>query len=96
MKYIPYERMDRETSNQIFTCKYFCELINDLKFNKVYILDPHSNVSVGVLNNIKQICLNNYIESILNENSIDVLCFPDVGAYKKYTEILDDINLKMV
>lgn len=93
MKYIPYERMDRETSNQIFTCKYFCELINDLKFNKVYILDPHSNVSVGVLNNIKQICLNNYIESILNENSIDVLCFPDVGAYKKYTEILDDINL---
>ena len=96
MKYIPYERMDRETKNQMFTCKYFCELINDLKFNKVFVLDPHSNVSVGILNNVEQISLENNINYIFNENYIDILCFPDVGANKKYTEILEDIKLPKI
>lgn len=96
MKYIPYERLDRYMENQMFTCKYFGQFINDLNFNKVIVLDPHSNVSIGVLNKVEQIPV---IENIYNifdiEDTVDAIFLPDVGANKKYTELLDGINIPM-
>ena len=95
MLYIPYERMDRETKNQMFTAKYFAQFINSLKFDIVCVLDPHSNVVVGAINNI-------YVETALEEvkkviekeeNNIDAIFLPDVGAYKKYNEVLEEIDL---
>lgn len=95
MKYIPYERMDRQTENQMFTCKYFCSLINDLKFDRVYVLDAHSNVSIGILNRIYELPIKSYIEKIIEKDNIDGIFLPDVGAYKKYTEILNNIGIPM-
>lgn len=87
MYYIPYERMDRETTNQMFTAKYFGEFINSLNFNRVNVLDPHSNVIMAVLNKTVPIKLKNFIFS----HSIDwydYIFYPDNGAKKKYSEIL--------
>ena len=45
MPYVVNSRMDRTHSdNEVFTLKYFADIINDLKFNKVVIVDPHSIV----------------------------------------------------
>ncbi len=88
MKYIPYSRMDRSTTDNIFSFKYFINYINDLKFNKVLVLDPHSNSSY-FLNNIYELSIDNIIEQIPDFNKYDYLFFPDNGASKKYPEKLN-------
>lgn len=93
MSYIPYERMDRQTKNQMFTSKYFGNFINGLNFSHVHVFDPHSGVSVAVLNKVKEISLYNYISSIINSQGVDYIFYPDNGAKKKYVEILENINL---
>lgn len=96
MMYIPYSRMDRETPFQMFTSKYFGQVINDLGFDSVIVLDPHSNVSVGVLERVKQLKVSDYVKYVLaREGDVDAIFFPDNGANKKYTEILEGIHLPM-
>ena len=53
MPYIPNARQDRvKKEEDVFTLKYFAEFINSLNFCKVYVLDPHSNVSMALIDNI--------------------------------------------
>ncbi len=53
MPYVPHGRMDRvKTSEDVFTLKYFAEVINWLDFNSVTVLDPHSYVSEALINNL--------------------------------------------
>ena len=56
MPYVPNARMDRVKShNEVFTLKYFCDFINSLNFNGVYVFDTHSYVTDALLNNINLI-----------------------------------------
>lgn len=96
--YFPHARMDRihydKEQTDVFTLKYFCELLNNLKFNKVRTLDLHSNVSAALINNLDEIKIDTLISEILpvsllrNENL--VIYFPDEGAMKRYS---NDIKL---
>lgn len=53
MPYIPNARQDRvKSSNDVFTLKYFAEFINELAFDTVTVLDPHSFVSEALIDNI--------------------------------------------
>lgn len=55
MPYIPHARMDRvKNHSDVFTLKYFCEVINSLNFKKVYVFDAHSNVSLALLDRVVQ------------------------------------------
>ena len=46
MPYIPNARQDRVKSPEdVFTLKYFAELLNSLNLTQVDVLDPHSAVS---------------------------------------------------
>lgn len=87
MRYIPYERMDRETKNQMFTSKYFGQFINSLGFGEVTVFDPHSNVSVASIKNVYQDDVAGVISCFCPD--CDYIFFPDNGAKKKYAEILD-------
>ena len=92
LPYVPNARMDRiEDAHDIFTMKYFGEMINSLNFAKVYVMDVHSSVAVAVINNC-QILKNkmakdviNYIVSMENGN-IPLVFFPDEGAMKRYSK----------
>ena len=90
LKYIPNARMDRvKNPDDIFTLKYFCEIINSLNYDKVKVLDAHSNVSLALLNNIEQMDVSDHINrAIFNcKNNDDfVLYHPDEGAMKRYSE----------
>lgn len=88
MKYIPYSRMDRRIEGYMFSLKYFCQLINDLNFESVMVLDPHSNVSTALLNRCTEISIQPYIETIFYKGDIDYVFYPDNGAMKRYSEIL--------
>ena len=54
MPYIPNARQDRvKTREDVFTLKYFAEVINWLDFEAVTVLDPHSSVSEALINKIQ-------------------------------------------
>lgn len=53
--YLPHARMDRvKNASDVFTLKYFCEIINSLNFYKVVVADVHSNVSLALLDRVEQ------------------------------------------
>ena len=92
LPYVPHARMDRvKNSEDVFTLKYFCEVINSLDFQKVKVLDVHSNVSLALLNNIEQLPVEPHITAALTKVDEDcgdtpVFYFPDEGAMKRYSE----------
>ena len=53
MPYIPNARQDRVKSDEdVFTLKYFAEVINSLNFASVTVLDPHSVVSEALIDRV--------------------------------------------
>lgn len=52
LSYVPYSRSDRPMLERIFSLKALCAFINNLHFHKVIVYEPHSDVTVGLLNNI--------------------------------------------
>lgn len=91
LPYIPNARMDRvKNPDEVFTLKYFCEFINDLKFDTIYVEDPHSDVSTALINNVKVgLFTSRNIYDVLreihnNSNNRIVIFYPDNGAAKRY------------
>lgn len=103
MPYIPNARQDRvKEDKDVFTLKYFAQIINDLNFNWVRVLDPHSSVSEALINNIiidtPKACIDKTVDSIAaefrtftpDEESNSMIAFyPDEGAMKRYSGLLD-------
>src|SRR5690606_21489303 len=49
--YMPYSRMDRSENGSAFTLKYITNFINSLNFDRVIVVEPHSDVTPALLNN---------------------------------------------
>lgn len=104
MPYVVNSRMDRTHSdNEVFTLKYFADIINDLKFNKVVIVDPHSIVSEALINNVCVLRPSNIISNVIDKmlclNGFErevVIYFPDDGAYKRYKDLPCFKDLKCI
>ena len=91
LPYVPHARMDRvKNKEDIFTLKYFCEVINSLNFFEVRILDPHSDVAPALLNNVIVNNPNLAIKYVANSIKTDNLLyyFPDAGAAKRYSSMI--------
>ena len=87
MPYIPHARMDRvKNSDDVFTLKYFCEVINSLNFTTVWVRDAHSNVSLALLENVHDVGVRGYISVASAMAKADALFFPDEGAMKRYSD----------
>ena len=91
--YFPYCQMDRPMDSHGFSLKYVAQIINELKFDMVEVFDPHSNVLPALLNHckvyypIKGFLLD---ETYSNDGlPWDLLFYPDNGAAKKYSELID-------
>lgn len=101
MPYIPNARMDRTKNNtEVFTLKYFADFINNLEYEEVYTLDPHSSVSEALINNIYAIMPKRYINKAINsifnaqpDSSLFTIFFPDEGASKRYSDLFPDFNI---
>lgn len=98
MPYIPNARMDRvKNDDEVFTLKYFCDFINSLHFEAVWVLDPHSYVSEALLNGVKIKQPSGYILRAIksmcsNYSEITkedwMVFYPDEGAMKRYSTSL--------
>lgn len=85
LPYIVNARQDRVKScEEIFTLKYFADLINSLNFKKVNVFDPHSYVSSALLNHIHVEMPIQEINKVLNWYPDALLAFTDEGGYKRY------------
>lgn len=100
LPYVPYSRMDRTEGTRVFTLKAVCKFINDLDFKEVHILEPHSDVSVALLNkvipyeySIKQLLPLALKDTELNLDETDYLVFPDGGAEKRYSKQVEHKNI---
>ncbi|MBR5604245.1 MAG: hypothetical protein IKW51_08550 [Bacteroidales bacterium] len=93
LPYVPNARMDRiENADDIFTMKYFGEMINSLNFSKVFVMDVHSSVAIAVIKNC-QIIRNEMANAVINkiveiEDEVPLVFFPDEGAMKRYSKNL--------
>lgn len=93
LPYIPNARMDRVKSDaEVFTLKVFCDLINQARFEKVTVLDAHSNVSLALIDRVFQMD----IAQVIKRAAMDklpkdiVLYFPDEGSQKRYVDIFPE------
>lgn len=94
MPYVPHARMDRvKNKEDVFTLKYFCNIINTLHFSSVKILDPHSDVTPALLNNVIVLSPEKYIHKTLDDISKNddepLIFFPDNGASKRYGSMVN-------
>jgi ribose-phosphate pyrophosphokinase len=98
LPYVPNARMDRvKNKEEVFTLKYFAEVINWLGFEEVRISNPHSTVSEALFDRVYVdfICVYYDVKRIIETSlsKIDVLYFPDEGACKRYSDLLAPLGL---
>jgi len=95
LPYIPNARQDRvKAPEDIFTLKYFAEMINSLNFTRVTVLDPHSYVSEALIDHINIQTPKAYVEKVVQQITGDaqekvILFYPDEGAMKRYSAMFD-------
>jgi ribose-phosphate pyrophosphokinase len=92
--YMPYSRMDRVEGNSVFTLKYVSEFINSLNFESITVLEPHSDVTMALLDKASSVyptfdLVLLAMDKIGFNPELDYLMFPDVGAAKRYSKIGD-------
>lgn len=93
MPYVPNARFDRcSNANDVFTLRYFSEIINSIGFVTVRIFDPHSSVSYALINNVHAMTpapfIRSAIEQITSSDSYNgklSIFYPDEGAMKRYS-----------
>lgn len=86
MPYIPYARQDRVmVEGEALSIKVFADLINSQHYKNVYVLDPHSDVSKALINNLVLINIDDNVKNILADQWWGnlILVAPDAGALKK-------------
>ena len=98
LPYIPNARMDRvKNEDEVFTLKWFANFINELCFERVVVLDPHSNVATALIDNVLVVQPEEFIQKAIDTISTDdligsdelLLCYPDEGAAKRYSELME-------
>ena len=95
--YMPYSRMDRSQNRSCFTLFHVSSLINSmlLPLDKVYIVEPHSDISLKLVTNSTRInAITPLMKKIILEQDIDIICYPDKGAQVRFQD--DSVNLPII
>lgn len=92
--YFPAARQDRVcVAGEPLSVKVFADFINAMKFSRVTIFDPHSEVTPALLDNVKVVDNAQFVGAVLGElNALDgtgktVLVSPDAGSNKKVANV---------
>jgi ribose-phosphate pyrophosphokinase len=95
--YVPYARQDRQCApGESFSLKVFAEIINAQNFEKVTVLDAHSDVAPALLNNSVNISNKKYVNKAVDSinsqfpDEKPILISPDAGSNKKCNALMSD------
>lgn len=99
LPYLPNARMDKvQNDNEGLMLEYFVSVVDGLGFNKITILDPHSEVYKKWAKHTEWIQDEDMVKSLITftidtieraEGSKVSLVYPDKGACDRYTKLLD-------
>lgn len=95
--YLPYARQDRVCNEgEALSIKVLCALINLQDYNKVYILDNHSEVSTALLNNCYELKLVPILKRTMplgwyGADGKWAIISPDAGSNKKIYKIVKEL-----
>lgn len=83
--YFPAARQDRVmVSGEPLSVKVYADIINSQNYEKVTVFDPHSEVTLALVNNVEVIDNHEYVKQCLASIKEEiVLISPDGGALKK-------------
>jgi ribose-phosphate pyrophosphokinase len=92
--YFPAARQDRlMVEGEPLSVKVYADLINQLNFETVTILDPHSDVTPAVLNRCVVLSNHAFIREVVGIIGSDsLLISPDGGALKKIYKVSEALN----
>lgn len=87
--YFPAARQDRVmVMGEALSVKVYADIINQLNLEKVYIFDPHSEVTPALLNNVSVISNHDFIQNVVTRIGTNLkLISPDGGALKKIYKV---------
>lgn len=98
LPYVPYGRQDRVCSEgDAFSLEVFANQLNRLEFDKVFITDPHSDVTPALIKNC--VVTSQLDIMITNSRFLDKyshIVSPDAGAYKKIQGIAGYFNKEVI
>lgn len=91
--YMPYSRMDRKIEGDLFTLKYITDFINWLNFEKIVVMEPHSDKTIQMLKKANAVYpVKDWLEKVQKEigfSENDYIVFPDKGAAERYSKSND-------
>lgn len=102
--YFPGARQDRVTNpGEPLTVSVYASLINALNLSQVFIYDPHSDVTMAVLNNGLKLNNHNFIRKVIADINCVVnqdynvpgnvtLISPDAGSSKKIHDLVEALG----
>lgn len=87
--YFPSARQDRVmVKGEPLSVKVYADIINNLGFKKVVVLDAHSEVTIALLHNCDAISNHQFMKKVTTEIGLNVkLISPDGGALKKIYKV---------
>ena len=88
LPYFPAARQDRVmVTGEPLSVKVYADIINAADFYEVIIVDPHSEVTSALLNNVVTISNHEFVAHCLEGMNDCVLISPDGGALKKIYKV---------
>jgi ribose-phosphate pyrophosphokinase len=98
LSYLPYARQDKPIApNVCFGLIPFAQFLNELDFDHILILDPHSDAPLSLLANVAAIYPYQALGQIIEVFKPTMICYPDAGAYAKYKAIYGErFNLPII
>jgi ribose-phosphate pyrophosphokinase len=91
------QRSDRRfNKSESFDLKVICNFINSMGFDKVFLLHPHSDTCLALINNSEKISHFSFVEKAFNKIGNPILISPDAGAYKSTYSISKFLNADLI
>ncbi len=91
------QRSDRRFyEGESFDLKIISRFINNMQFDKVRILHPHSAISLALIDNSEEISNFDFVEKAYNAIGTPVLVSPDAGAYKTTHSIAEKLQADLI
>lgn len=106
MPYMAYARQDRVmATGESLSIKVVADIINSLNFERVFIFDPHSDVTPALLKDCTVISSHGFVRNVVTaitkkiarDTPVDfTLIAPDAGALKRTYKLAEALNIPRI
>ncbi len=93
LPYFPAARQDRVmVKGEALTVKIYADMINAAHYERVIILDPHSDVTPALLQSVQVVNNHRFVQKAIAKEQDYLLISPDGGALKKVYKLAQHLN----